>query len=83
MRKQLRKRGGFYFKGDLNSRWCLLRVYLGTLWRGESMEVSLLDQLFTAHSLPREVNTNFLLLNSPVNMIKYHTEGRTAILSQP
>jgi len=47
------------------------------------MEVSLLDQLFTAHSLPREVNTNFLLLNSPVNMIKYHTEGRTAILSQP
>lgn len=37
---------------------------------GGSIEVSLLDQLFTAHSIPMEVNTNFAT-DSPVNMMKY------------
>lgn len=44
------------------------------------MEVSLLGQLFTAHSIPMEVNIQILPL-TPVSMMKYHILGR-AVLSE-
>lgn len=50
--------------------WEPAQITLGRVGQ-KSMEVSLLDQLFTAHSIPMEVNTNFAT-DFPVTMMKYH-----------